>query len=136
MADALDLIHDLLVSNWDSEIYPKGRIFYSHEKKVFDSSRQDPVICYRTLHEPSPKDIQHKFRNTRDVISIEIRTKRSWDHMVLLYAAVLSIIDANRIDPSANFTRLDVLRYNDMNDVKFWRRVVEVSVEAYSKQIT
>ena len=130
--DPVQTIVDLLKTNWNTDNTDdlKPTMMRIDEGKRFDARGDDSVIlCYA----PAPQTIKiiglgALREETRDRISIDIRTMKSRVHGTKLEAEVRRIINANAKSPSANYQYLEPQLSQDLCNasIMLYRWVVDI----------
>lgn len=134
MADALDIVKDLIETNWDSnntdKKTPVVMVITDAGTKRIDASTMDYILLYRVSYTTKPQGLGTSHKEIREVISIDIRTSQlGRQHSIKVRDELERILDENIINLSS-YNYMMPMRFIDLSDktVKIWRYVYDIEL--------
>ena len=134
---SLDILTDTLSANWistntDGEVPIIDLI--TNYKRV-DLGIKSAILTYQIMRVEREASIGALEKHIYETISIDIRTAKSREHLLKLWAEVERIIDANvkSID-GWTFVRIKTVKDLSNGSIKLWRYVIDVEMRIIAKE--
>lgn len=130
MADPEDDLKDLLNDNWDTDntdgLKPVIDLIYNIKRSDFVTGK-DYVLVFHVDHTPRIMNINATHKETRDLISADVRTMQSRAHAIKVRDEVKRIAENNTKQPTGSFHLLEEVRTMPKSDKSkgMWRWVID-----------
>ena len=105
--------------------------------KRFDLNRSDAVFLYETAHNEEQPEVFYDFVNTRINITIDIRTVRGREQLMMMEDEIRRIVHLKRKGDGSNFDRLLYKTRTDLSDrtKQLHRMTFQVEIVIFSELI-
>lgn len=136
--DPLKTVEQLLSGAWITANTDNLRplFFVSSEQPQrldYTFSTKTNVLLYPVSHLIKPNDLSSDYREeTNDRISIDIRTKKSRDHLRKCYLEAKRIIGASTVNPSSEYPYLESVETKDISTHGFHCYVFDVRLRNWN----